>query len=325
MQRLYRNTALAVADRDLVQRLVREGRLGRRLVERFVSGERLEDALAAAKSIARQGMTTTLDQLGEAVEDAWSVRIATDTAMTTLREMAREGLEPNISIKLTMFGLDLDEARTVEQVAAVLAVAEDVNGFVRIDMESAAYTERTIAITEALHDRYPKRVGTVIQSYLHRSPADLSRLMDLGIRVRLVKGAYAEAASVAYTKGEEIDAAYVTLMERLLDGGVYPALATHDPKLIAVARAYADRQGIDRDRFEFQMLYGVRRDAQEELTHQGYRMRIYVPFGTEWYAYFSRRIAERPANALFFARQVLDGLPVPGRGRSSRRQPGEDG
>ncbi len=313
MERLYRTAALAVADRALVQRLVREGRLGRRLVDRFVSGERLEDALAAARAIANQGMTTTLDQLGEAVEDAWSVRIAADTAMTTLREMAREGLEPNISIKLTMFGLDLDEERTVEQVASVLTVAEQVNGFVRIDMESAAYTERTIAITERLHDRFPGRVGTVIQSYLHRSPADLERLLGQGIRVRLVKGAYAEPATVAYTKGEEIDAAYVTLAERLLDAGSYPALATHDPALIASARAYADRQRIGKDRFEFQMLYGVRRDAQHDLTRQGYRMRVYVPFGTEWYAYFSRRIAERPANALFFARQLVEEVPLPGR------------
>lgn len=310
MERLYRNVALAVAERALVQRIVRDGRLGRRLVGRFIAGERLEDALAAAGAIAGQGMTTTLDQLGEAVEDAASVRNAVDTALTTLQAMAQDGLEPNISIKLTMFGLDLDEEQTVEHVAAVLAEARRVNGFVRIDMEGSDYTERTIAITERLHERFPHQVGTVIQSYLYRSPEDIERLIQRRIRVRLVKGAYAEPATVAHTSPQEIDAAYVTLAERLLEAGVYPAIATHDPALIQKARDYARRQDIPNDRFEFQMLYGVRREAQQELTRQGYRMRVYVPFGTEWYAYFSRRIAERPANALFVARQLLDELPL---------------
>lgn len=322
MERLYRNVALAVADRALVQRIVRDGRLGHRLVGRFIAGEDLEEALAAARSLAGQGMTVTLDQLGEGVEDAASVRLAVDTALTTLRAMARDGLEPNISIKLTMFGLDLDERLAVEQVAAVLTEARRVNGFVRIDMEGSGYTERTIAITEQLHDRFPDHVGTVIQSYLYRSPEDVERLIRRHIRVRLVKGAYAEPATVAHSDPREIDAAYATLGERLLAAGVYPAIATHDPALIEAARDYARRQDIANDRFEFQMLYGVRREAQQELTRQGYRLRVYVPFGTEWYAYFSRRIAERPANALFVARQLLDELPLPGNneGRSASNE-----
>ena len=309
MERLYRNVALAVADRPLVQRIVRDGRISRRLVGRFIAGERLDDALAVGRTLAGQGMTVTLDQLGEGVEDAASVQDAVDTAIATLQAMDRDGLQPNISIKLTMFGLDLDERLAVEQVASVLAEARRVDGFVRIDMEGSAYTERTIAITESLHDRFPGQVGTVIQSYLYRSPEDVERLIQRRIRVRLVKGAYAEPATVAHTSPREIDVAYATLAERLLEAGVYPAIATHDPALIQAARDYARRQSIGSDRFEFQMLYGVRREAQQELTRWGYRMRIYVPFGTEWYAYFSRRIAERPANALFVARQLLDELP----------------
>ncbi|MDQ3412061.1 MAG: proline dehydrogenase family protein [Chloroflexota bacterium] len=318
MQRLYRGIALAVADREVVRRIAGEGRLGRRLVRRFIAGETLAEALAAARAIARQGMTITLDQLGESVEDAASVRAARDTAIDSLEELHRAGLEPNISIKLTMFGLDLDEQAAVEQVAAVVAVADRVGGFVRIDMEGSDYTERTITITERLHDRFPGAIGTVIQSYLYRSPEDVERLLRRGIRIRLVKGAYAEPATVAYTNGDDIDAAYGTLMRRLLDAGSYPALATHDPALIAAARAHAKRHEIAPDRFEFQMLYGVRRDAQAALTRQGYRVRVYVPYGTEWYAYFSRRIAERPGNALFVARQLLDDLPRPG-GRGDGR------
>ena len=315
MERVYRAAALAVAERPAVQGWVRHGRLGRDLVERFIAGETLNEALAAARNLNARGLTTTLDQLGESVEDEWTVRIAADTAITTLQEMAADGLEPNISIKLTMFGLDLDERRAVDRVAAVLAAAERVHGFVRIDMESAAYIDRTLAITEQLHERFPGRVGTVIQSYMRRSPADVDRLIARAIRVRLVKGAYAEPRRIAFRRRQEIDAAYRTLAERLLRDGRYPALATHDPALIEAAQAYAAATGIASDRYEFQMLYGVQPKEQVRLRREGYQMRIYVPFGTEWYAYFSRRIAERPANALFVARQLVEGRP--GRGRKA--------
>jgi proline dehydrogenase len=189
----------------------------------------------------------------------------------------------------------------------ILQAAQEVDGFVRIDMEGSAYTERTLAITEALHGEFPGRVGTVIQSYLRRSTADIARLIERGIRVRLVKGAYAEPAAIAYQNGTEIDAAYARLARHLLDAGPYPAFGTHDPALIRDVQEVARQRGIGQDRFEFQMLYGVRRDAQAALVRDGYRMRVYVPYGTEWYPYFTRRIAERPANALFVLRQLVSG------------------
>ena len=305
MQRVFRHAVLAAADSRPVAGLIRHNGFSRGLVRRFVAGEELADALTAARSIAAQGMTTTLDQLGENVTTSDQARAAVGTYVATLEGMAAAELEPNISVKLTMLGLDLGEQLAIENMLALLETAHRVRGFVRIDMEGSAYTERTLAIAEELHDRFPEEVGTVIQSYLYRSPGDAERLIRRGMRVRLVKGAYAEPATVAHQSQREVDAAYVHLMERLLDAGRYPAIATHDPALIRAARGYALRMGISSDRFEFQMLYGVRRDAQAELVADGYRMRIYVPYGTKWYPYFTRRIAERPANAVFVLRQLI--------------------
>ena len=307
MQHLLRRPMLAVADSRPVEGLIRRSSFSQGLVRRFVAGERLDEALAAARGIAAQGMTTTLDQLGENVATADAARAAVASYVEILRRMAGDGLEPNISVKLTMLGLDLGEDLATENMLAILEAARAVRGFVRIDMEGSAYTARTLAIAEALHDRFPDEVGTVIQSYLRRSAADVERLIGRRMRVRLVKGAYAEPPAIAYQGQREVDAAYARLMERLLDAGRYPALATHDPALLRAARDYAQRMSIAPDRYEFQMLYGVRRDAQAALVAAGYRMRVYVPFGTEWYPYFTRRIAERPANALFVLRQLVSG------------------
>jgi proline dehydrogenase len=252
-------------------------------------------------------MRVTLDHLGENVATADEARAAVGSYQRILREMAGQRLEPNISIKLTMLGLDLGEALAVENVTEVLKIAAETGGFVRIDMEGSTYTEATVAVTERLHEQFPGTVGTVIQSYLHRSEGDVERLISKGIRVRLVKGAYAEPATVTFRDRRHVDESYLRLMRRLLDAGVYPAIATHDPALIEDAQAYVRTQGIGTDRFEFQMLYGVRRNAQIALTQAGYRMRVYVPYGTEWYPYFTRRIAERPANALFVLRQFFGG------------------
>jgi len=230
---------------------------------------------------------------------------AAETYVTILERLAAEGLEPNISIKLTMLGLDLGDQIAASLLTRVLAAARDVSGFVRVDMEGSAYTERTVAITEAQHAAFPGTVGTVIQSYLKRSEADLERLIAAKIRVRLVKGAYAEPGDIAFRDRKQVDDSYLRLMRRLLDVGIFPAIATHDPDLIAEAQDYVRRQGVRLDQFEFQMLYGVRRDAQDELSRAGYGMRIYVPYGTEWYPYFTRRIAERPANAVFVLRQFV--------------------
>ncbi|CAA9542944.1 MAG: Proline dehydrogenase [uncultured Thermomicrobiales bacterium] len=307
VQQLLRRPLLALAESDQVEGLMRRNGFSKGLVARFVAGEDLETALGQVRALADQGMTSTLDQLGENVASEEEARQAVGSYTAILDRIAEANLEPNISVKLTMLGLDLGDPVAMANLAPILERAEAVGGFVRVDMEGSTYTERTMAIVEAMHDRFPGRVGTVIQSYLRRAEADVERMIARNARVRLVKGAYAEPATVAFQDRREVDANYARLMTRLLDAGTYPAIATHDPALIAQARDHAARQGIASDRWEFQMLYGVRRDEQVALTKAGYRMRIYVPFGTEWYPYFTRRIAERPANALFVARQLVSG------------------
>jgi proline dehydrogenase len=250
-------------------------------------------------------LTTTLDRLGENVLTPNEARSAVESYAETLREMAANNLEPNISVKLTMLGLDIDDQVAYDNMLVLLETAKSVDGFVRIDMEGSAYTARTFAIAEALHGRFEGLVGTVIQAYLHRSDRDVERLIDLRMRVRLVKGAYAEPARLALQRSQEIDEAFVRLMERLLEAGRYPAIATHDPALVRATQGFALRMGIAPARWEFQMLYGVRREAQVALAREGYGMRIYVPFGADWYPYFARRIAERPANMLFVLRQLV--------------------
>lgn len=307
MQQWLRRPVLAIADSPAIERLIRGNGVSRGLVRRFIAGETLDEALQVARDIGAQGMTTTLDQLGEHVDTIAEADAAVGSYVETLRQMAANGLEPNISVKLTMLGLDHGEQIALDHMITVLETARTVGGFVRIDMEGSAYTERTLAIGERLHDRFPHEVGAVIQSYLRRSDQDIERLIQRRMRVRLVKGAYAEPASIAYQDRDEIDSAYVRQMERLLDDGTFPAIATHDPALIRSTQGYALRFNIPLDRFEFQMLYGVRRDAQAILTTQGCRVRVYVPFGTQWYPYFARRIAERPANAMFVLRQLISG------------------
>jgi proline dehydrogenase len=305
MSTLLRSGILATAEGDVVERFVRDSRWSRALVARFVAGDRLADALAAATRLAGQGLMATLDRLGENVVTPGEARGAVASYAETLREMAASKLDPNISVKLTMLGLDIDNDIAYDNMLTLLETARTVDGFVRIDMEGSAYTERTLAIAEGLHARFPGQVGTVIQAYLHRSDRDVERLIDLKMRVRLVKGAYAEPASLALQRPSEIDEAFVRLMERLLEEGRYPAIATHDPALIRATRGFALRMGIDPERWEFQMLYGVRREAQLALVREGYGMRIYLPFGADWYPYFARRIAERPANVLFVLRQLV--------------------
>jgi len=305
MTTLLRNGILAAAERNEVEQFLRDSRWSRALVARFVAGDQLEDALAVATRLARQGLTTTLDRLGENVVTPDEARGAVESYSETLRAMAAGGLEPNISVKLTMLGLEIDDDVAYDNMLMLLETARSVDGFVRIDMEGSAYTERTLAIAEALHALVPGVVGTVIQAYLHRSDRDLERLVDLKMRVRLVKGAYAEPASLALQRPSEINEAFIRLMERLLEAGRYPAIATHDPALIRATRGFALRMGIDAEQWEFQMLYGVRREAQLALAREGYGIRIYLPFGADWYPYFARRIAERPANMLFVLRQLI--------------------
>jgi proline dehydrogenase len=303
---LMRRVVLGVADIPAIHRTFERNRYARKLVDRFVAGDNLESALAVARDLATQGITVTLDQLGENVATIAEATAAVSSYVDTLHQMKANGLEPNISVKLTMLGLDFGDGVARDNMIPLLEAAREVGGFVRIDMEGSDYTARTMAIFDELHSRFPTEVGIVIQSYLHRAAADVVAVINHGARVRLVKGAYSEPESVAIQSPKENSENFERLMKHLLDKGTYPAIATHDPDLIEATIAYAKAQGITPDRFEFQMLYGVRRSEQIRLKQAGYNMRVYVPYGTEWYPYFTRRIAERPSNALFVLRQMLD-------------------
>ncbi|MGA2116391.1 MAG: proline dehydrogenase family protein [Bryobacteraceae bacterium] len=278
--------------------------LARRLATRFVAGETLDQAIAVSRRLNREKISVTLDHLGESVTSLEEAARARDVYRATLSALHENALDGNVSLKLTQFGIDLSGEecrRNVEQLAASAAA----NGqFVRVDMESSEYVDRTLDLVAALHARY-RAVGTVVQSYLYRSRKDVEELSDRGIRVRLVKGAYLEPPSVAFPRKTDADNNFVELMKLLLDRGAYPAIATHDEKMIAATRAYAAERNISRDGFEFQMLYGIRRDLQRQLVADGFRLRLYVPFGRSWYPYYMRRIAERPANALFVLRNMF--------------------
>jgi len=297
-------TVLAVADNGAVSRFFRSNSLTKGLVSRFVAGETLDSALAAAHDLHSRSITTTLDLLGENVGSAEEARTAVETYTTILRSMRHAGLEPNISVKLTMLGLDFGRDVAIQNMVAILNVAREVSGFVRIDMEGSAYTEVTMRVFDELHATHSAEVGIVIQAYLRRAESDIRHAIERGARVRLVKGAYAEPEEVAFQNRFEIDENFARLTRMLLSEGNYPAIATHDLDLVRATREHAQRRHIASDRFEFQMLYGVRRDQQGKLVEDGYRMRVYVPYGSEWYPYFTRRIAERPANALFVLRQL---------------------
>jgi len=272
---------------------------------RFVAGETAADAIAATRALEAQGLLTTLDLLGEGVASVDAAAHATAAYLTTVAEMSRAGISRNISIKLTQLGLDIDPATAIDNLRRVLDAAQKAEFFVRIDMEGSAYTTRTLETFERVWAMGYRSTGVVIQSALRRSEADLRRVMALGASVRLVKGAYREPMSVAYQKKSEVDASYLTLMEILLTGGTPAAIATHDPTMIDKAKQIATAARLPRDRFEFQMLYGIRRDLQTALASAGYRMRIYVPFGTEWFPYFMRRLGERPANVGFVLRSLI--------------------
>jgi len=251
-----------------------------------------------------EGITVTLDHLGENVKTLDEAAASRDVCIRVLGAMQEAGIEPNVSIKLTQFGLDLSESACEENVVALVQTASVIGGFIRIDMESSQYADRTLAMVTRLHRRY-RSCGTVIQAYLRRSAKDIESLSAERIRVRLVKGAYLELPEIAFEHKFEVDRNYLTLARCLLTSGEYPAIATHDDHIIDAVKAFVAEHSISRDRFEFQMLYGIRRDLQRQLVRDGYRLRVYVPFGEAWYPYFMRRLAERPANLLFFVRQLF--------------------
>jgi proline dehydrogenase len=272
---------------------------------RFIAGETVEDAIAAVREIHARGMHHTLDYLGESVSTLAAAETATREYLDLVEIVHRAGVEKNLSLKLTQLGLDIDKAICVDNLRRILAAADRCGFFVRIDMESSKYTEVTIEIFETVWRHSSQNVGVVLQSCLYRTEQDVERVNRLGARIRLVKGAYREPKTVAYQKKADVDAAYVRLATRLLTEGTYPAIATHDENMLGDVKRFAAEHGIDSSRYEFQMLYGIRRDLQMALTQTGYRMRVYVPFGKEWFPYFMRRLGERPANVAFVLRSLF--------------------
>jgi proline dehydrogenase len=316
--RTLRSFLLALSHRRSVGRLATRLPVAGALVGRFVAGESLDDALAALARLAAAGMRTTVDILGESVTSAAQADAAADAYLATIDALAARGLDRNVSLKLTQMGLDVDPARCRANVERIFRRAAETGTFVRIDMEDHTKTDATLELWRELRSVNPTS-GVVIQAALRRSRDDVERLIAERARVRLCKGAYREPASVAYQERGEVDRAYVALMERLMREGEYPAIATHDERIQRRAAELARREGIGPERFEFQMLYGVRRDLQERLVRDGWTVRVYTPFGTEWYPYFMRRLAERPANVAFVLRSLLrEGR----QGREGRRNRG---
>ncbi|HEX2188588.1 MAG TPA: proline dehydrogenase family protein [Longimicrobiaceae bacterium] len=312
---MLRQSLLYLSGSQTAQRVVTGTPVARHMAERFVAGDTVDQAVEAARELNRAGLTVSLDYLGEAVATREEAEAATDMAVHILERIASEGLDANISLKPTQLGLDLDEEFCRANVERILGRARELGDgdgeiFVRLDMESSEYTERTVALTEALREAGYRNVGTVLQSYLRRTPDDVERLVELGSRVRLVKGAYKEPETVAYPDKADVDRMFVQEMRTLLARGVYPAIATHDEAMIDATRRYAWEHGVSKDSFEFQMLYGIRRDLQSRLREEGYNVRVYVPFGGSWYPYLMRRLAERPANVFFIAGSLLRESPL---------------
>jgi proline dehydrogenase len=290
----------ALAERSIV---------GLRMSRRFVAGTTIEEALAAARGVNQLGMGVSLDNLGENVTNAEEARRSAQVYHQLLQEIEERKLQANVSVKLTHMGLDVDEKLARELVSSLVAQAAASNprNFVRVDMEGSPYTQRTLDFVHELHRQAGNAgvVGAVIQSYMRRSEKDVENLLAAGIRIRLCKGAYKEPPEIAFQKKSEVDENYVKLTRMLLKSGIYHGIATHDPRMIEAATSFARQEKIPPESFEFQMLYGIRRDLQQKLGREGWRMRVYIPFGTEWYPYLMRRLAERPANLLFLMKNLF--------------------
>ena len=300
---------LSLSESRTLRAIAEKSSLGQRLSSRFVAGTQIEDVLRVTRSVNDAGMGVSIDNLGESVSNADEARASARHYQQMLDEIAAQKLNANVSLKLTHMGLDVDVSLAHELVTGLVAKAAAMSppNFVRVDMEGSAYTQRTLDFVHALHGAPGNKgcVGAVIQSYMRSSEEDVAKLLVAGIRIRLCKGAYKEPPEVAFQKKSEVDSNYVKLMKTLLKSGVYHGLATHDENIIKQAEDFATRENIARDAFEFQMLYGIRRDLQQRLVRDGWRMRVYIPFGTEWYPYLMRRLAERPANAMFIAKNLL--------------------
>jgi proline dehydrogenase len=273
---------------------------------RFIAGETVEEAIAVARALQSRGLLLTLDYLGESVRTLDEANAATREYVRLIDVIVASGIERNISLKLTQLGVDIDRATCIDNMRRILEPGQRHGFFVRIDMENSTYTDVTVQVFETLWQQQYRNIGLALQATLHRTEQDVRRMNELGARVRLVKGAYKEPASVALQQKTEVDAAFMRLTKLLIDQGVYPAIATHDEAILVETRNYVVNQRIPPDRFEFQMLYGIRRDLQTSLTGEGYRVRVYVPFGRQWFPYFMRRLGERPANVGFVLRAILN-------------------
>ncbi len=280
---------------------------GQRLSRRFVAGTEIPDALQAARAMNRLGLSVSVDNLGENVTNIAEARHSAQLYHQMLDQMSARNLDANVSLKLTHMGLDVDESAAYEITAQVVEHAARIKNFVRVDMEGSAYTQRTLDFVRKLHSRtdFAGHVGAVVQSYLHRSEKDVEQLIAERIRVRLCKGAYKEPPDIAFEKKADVDANYIKLTKMLLKSGVYHGIATHDEKMIRATIDFAGAEKVAPQDFEFQMLYGVRRDLQQKLIKEGWRCRVYIPFGSEWYPYLMRRLAERPANAIFILKNLF--------------------
>jgi proline dehydrogenase len=308
-----RQGLLWLSERQGIFNFVRRNGLARKFASRFVAGETIESGVAAACELSRRGITASLDLLGESVTQEAEAAAARDQYLHMLDHMAERGVEVNVSVKLTQMGLDIGEDLCYDNMVAILEKAKALRGFVRLDMEGSDYTQRTLDFfAQRLFASYGEHCGVVIQSMLRRSDRDIEDLIAMRARVRLCKGAYLEPPEIAFPDKADVDRSYVRLMQRLMRNGNYPGLATHDEAIIGQAREFAGREGIGSERFEFQMLYGVRRDLQERLRQAGFGMRVYIPFGTQWYPYLMRRLAERPANIAFLLGNMVR-ESVPGR------------
>jgi proline dehydrogenase len=304
---LLRSAFIALSTNKPLRRFSESTSLGRKLSSRFVAGQEVEDALRTAERLNKQGMAVTLDSLGESVYNEIEAHKSAEIYHRLLDAIAAQKLNANISVKLTQMGLEFSPDLAYKIAAGLTEHARATGNFLRIDMEGSHLTQITLDLVHHLHAReeYRGHIGIVIQAYLYRSEADIQQLIDDGIRVRLCKGAYQEPPSVAFPKKTDTDTNYVRLSGILLSSPIYHGLATHDEAMIEAAKNYARNQGIAPEHFEFQMLYGVRRDLQRRLVHEGYNVRVYIPFGREWYPYFMRRLAERPANVFFLAKNLI--------------------
>ena len=301
---MLRSTLLKLSESQGFARWVTSNRTTRRMSHRFVAGEELDEAISAARVSNDQGMLVSLDYLGENVLTAADAQRARDAYLEVFDRIAAEKLNANVSCKLTQLGLDLSPEFSEGQALSIVERAASYDNFLRVDMEGSAYTERTLEVVKKVRQRSPA-IGTVIQAYLYRSEQDIQDLLAIGCRIRLCKGAYSEPPQVAFPKKEDVDANYIKLVRLLLTSGFYHGIATHDPRMIGATIRIAAESKVAKDDFEFQMLYGVRTDLQRQLVRDGYRLRIYIPYGRDWFPYFMRRLAERPANLGFFVRNFF--------------------